>query len=61
MGAFAGALAAASTTPLDVIKTRMMCAAAQRPTMASAARDILAVHGPKGFLTGAARVGWCGC
>jgi hypothetical protein len=30
----------------------MMCAAAQRPTMASAARDILAVHGPKGFLTG---------
>jgi hypothetical protein len=53
MGAFAGALAAASTTPLDVIKTRMMCAAAQRPTMASAARDILAAHGPKGFLTGA--------
>jgi solute carrier family 25 S-adenosylmethionine transporter 26 len=59
MGAFAGALAAASTTPLDVIKTRMMCAAAQRPTMASAARDILAVHGPKGFLTGgAALYGW---
>jgi solute carrier family 25 S-adenosylmethionine transporter 26 len=53
MGAFAGALAAASTTPLDVIKTRMMCAAAQRPTMASSARDIMAVHGPKGFLTGA--------
>jgi hypothetical protein len=60
MGAFAGALAAASTTPLDVIKTRMMCAAAQRPTMASAARDILAAHGPKGFLTGGCSIEvWC--
>eukprot|EP00879_Flechtneria_rotunda_P001067 GHRR01001206.1.p1 GENE.GHRR01001206.1~~GHRR01001206.1.p1 ORF type:complete len:585 (+),score=212.30 GHRR01001206.1:753-2507(+) len=52
MGAFAGALAAASTTPLDVIKTRMMCAAASRPSMMSAARDVLATAGPKGFLTG---------
>eukprot|EP00878_Enallax_costatus_P001338 GHUV01001485.1.p1 GENE.GHUV01001485.1~~GHUV01001485.1.p1 ORF type:complete len:546 (+),score=246.18 GHUV01001485.1:757-2394(+) len=52
MGAFAGALAAASTTPLDVIKTRMMCAAASSPTMSSAAREVLAASGPKGFLTG---------
>jgi solute carrier family 25 S-adenosylmethionine transporter 26 len=52
MGAFAGAVAAASTTPLDVIKTRMMCAAASRPTMMSAAKEVLAASGPKGFLTG---------
>jgi solute carrier family 25 S-adenosylmethionine transporter 26 len=45
MGAFAGALAAAATTPLDVIKTRMMCAAASKPTMVSAAREILATSG----------------
>jgi hypothetical protein len=52
MGALAGALAAGATTPLDVIKTRMMCAAASRPTMMGAARDILAASGPKGFLAG---------
>jgi hypothetical protein len=52
MGALAGALAAGATTPLDVIKTRMMCSAASRPTMASAVRDILAASGPKGFLAG---------
>lgn len=52
MGALAGALAAGATTPLDVIKTRMMCAAASRPTMVSAARDIMAASGPKGFLAG---------
>lgn len=52
MGALAGALAAGATTPLDVIKTRMMCAAASRPTMMGAAREILAASGPKGFLAG---------
>lgn len=36
MGAVAGAFAAAATTPLDVIKTSMMCTAASRPTMTSA-------------------------
>jgi len=34
MGAFAGAVAAAATTPLDVIKTRTMCCQrASKPTM----------------------------
>ena len=32
MGGTAGACAAATTTPLDVVKTRMMCTASQRPT-----------------------------
>ena len=46
MGATAGAFAAAATTPLDVIKTNMMCTAASRPTMASSARAVLAQGGP---------------
>ena len=49
MGAAAGAFAAAATTPLDVIKTNMMCTAASRPTMASSARAVLAQGGPKHF------------
>jgi hypothetical protein len=52
MGAAAGALAAAATTPLDVIKTNMMCTAASRPTMLGAARGILAAGGPSAFFTG---------
>jgi len=42
MGAVAGAFAAAATTPLDVIKTNLMCSAASRPTMLGAARSIAA-------------------
>lgn len=49
MGACAGAFAAAATTPLDVIKTNMMCTAASRPTMMSASRAVLAQGGPKYF------------
>uniref|UniRef100_A0A7S0UU78 Mitochondrial carrier protein n=1 Tax=Polytomella parva TaxID=51329 RepID=A0A7S0UU78_9CHLO len=45
MGAVAGALAAAATTPLDVIKTNMMCNAAARPTMMQATRAVLAEGG----------------
>jgi hypothetical protein len=45
MGAVAGAAAAAATTPLDVIKTNMMCSAASRPTMREAARAALARGG----------------
>ncbi|EIE24932.1 mitochondrial carrier [Coccomyxa subellipsoidea C-169] len=52
MGAAAGAFAAAATTPLDVIKTNMMCTAASRPTMASSARTILAQGGPSHFFRG---------
>ena len=49
MGACAGAFAAAATTPLDVIKTNMMCTAASRPTMMSAGRAVMAQGGPKYF------------
>ncbi len=49
MGAAAGAFAAAATTPLDVIKTNMMCTAASRPTMTSAARAVMAQGGPRHF------------
>lgn len=52
MGACAGAFAAAATTPLDVIKTNMMCTAASRPTMLSAGRAVLAQGGPKYFFRG---------
>jgi solute carrier family 25 S-adenosylmethionine transporter 26 len=33
IGAFSGSFAAAATTPLDVIKTNMMCNASARPSM----------------------------
>ena len=49
MGAAAGAFAAAATTPLDVIKTNMMCTAASRPTMMSSARAVMAQGGPVHF------------
>jgi hypothetical protein len=52
MGALAGAAAAAATTPLDVVKTRMMCAAASRPTMSGAAAAVLASGGPGAFFAG---------
>ena len=51
MGAFSGAVAAAATTPLDVIKTNMMCTAASRPTMMSAARGVWAKGGATHFFT----------
>jgi len=41
MGGFAGAAAAAATTPLDVVKTVMMCSASSRPTFAGAAKSIM--------------------
>lgn len=52
MGAFAGAVAAAATTPLDVIKTNMMCNAGARPTMLSAAREVHAQGGVAAFARG---------
>ncbi|KAF5833754.1 mitochondrial carrier domain-containing protein [Dunaliella salina] len=53
MGGSAGACAAASTTPLDVVKTRMMCSASQRPTFVKAVRSLLAENlGWQGFFRG---------
>ena len=40
------------TTPLDVIKTNMMCSATARPTMGAAARAALARAGPAGLFAG---------
>lgn len=51
-GAFSGALAAAATTPLDVIKTNMMCSAASRPSMSSAAAVVYSQGGVKAFFRG---------
>lgn len=45
MGGAAGAAAAAATTPLDVVKTRMMCAASSRPTLVAATKGVLAEGG----------------
>lgn len=52
MGAVSGALAAAATTPLDVIKTNMMCTAAQRPSMMGAAAAVYAQGGAASFFRG---------
>lgn len=42
MGGVSGAAAAAATTPLDVVKTRMMCSASSRPTIAASVRAVMA-------------------
>lgn len=52
IGAMAGAFAAAATTPLDVIKTNMMCSAANRPNMITAAETVLKQEGVRGFFKG---------
>ena len=45
IGGLAGAAAAAATTPLDVVKTVMMCSASSRPTIISAGRKVFAEGG----------------
>lgn len=52
IGAFSGAFAAAATTPLDVIKTNMMCSAASRPTMRTAASAVFKDGGMSAFFRG---------
>jgi len=53
MGGAAGALAAAATTPLDVLKTRMMCSASSRPTLQSAFFAVVAERrGVRAFFSG---------
>ncbi|KAF1968331.1 mitochondrial carrier [Bimuria novae-zelandiae CBS 107.79] len=58
LGSVAGAVAAGITTPLDVLKTRMMLAKEKQP-MLSMLREILQQSGPRAFFAGIGpRVGW---
>lgn len=52
MGAAAGAFAAAATTPLDVVKTTMMCSAASRPSLVPAVQAVVRSGGPGALFTG---------
>lgn len=57
-GCISGAVAAAFTTPLDVVKTRMMLASEGHPVLALT-RTILHKEGPRAFLAGLGpRVSW---
>ena len=58
LGSAAGAVAAAVTTPLDVLKTRMMLAREKQP-MFTMLRSILQESGPRAFFAGIGpRIGW---
>ncbi|KAI8936225.1 hypothetical protein NX059_006651 [Plenodomus lindquistii] len=58
LGSVAGAVAAGVTTPLDVLKTRMMLAREKQP-MLTMLRSILKESGPGAFFAGIGpRVGW---
>jgi solute carrier family 25 S-adenosylmethionine transporter 26 len=58
LGSAAGAVAAGITTPLDVLKTRMMLAKEKQP-MFTMLSSILRESGPKAFFAGIGpRVGW---
>ncbi|KAL1607714.1 S-adenosylmethionine transporter [Paraconiothyrium brasiliense] len=58
LGSVAGAVAAGITTPLDVLKTRMMLAKEKQPMM-SMLKQILQQSGPRAFFAGIGpRVGW---
>ena len=49
MGMAAGAFAAAATTPLDAIKTHMMCTAASQPSMRRSSAALFAQGGLRPF------------
>jgi solute carrier family 25 S-adenosylmethionine transporter 26 len=58
LGSVAGAVAAGVTTPLDVLKTRMMLAREKQP-MLTMLSSILRESGPRAFFAGMGpRVGW---
>ncbi|CAK7274824.1 S-adenosylmethionine transporter [Sporothrix epigloea] len=58
-GSLAGGIAAAATTPLDVLKTRIMLSTAERQPLVPLVRTILAEQGPKAFFAGLGpRVTW---
>ncbi|KAF1956159.1 mitochondrial carrier [Byssothecium circinans] len=58
LGSVAGAVAAGVTTPLDVLKTRMMLAK-EKVAMGEMLRTILRQSGPRAFIAGIGpRVGW---
>ncbi len=58
LGSIAGAVAAGVTTPLDVLKTRMMLAREKQP-MFSMLASILKESGPRAFFAGIGpRIGW---
>jgi solute carrier family 25 (mitochondrial S-adenosylmethionine transporter), member 26 len=58
LGSLAGAVAAGVTTPLDVLKTRMMLAK-ERVGMTTMLRSILRESGPGAFFAGLGpRIGW---
>ncbi|KAF5870388.1 putative s-adenosylmethionine mitochondrial carrier protein [Botrytis fragariae] len=58
MGSLAGAVAAAATTPLDVLKTRMMLEKQKKSTKVLL-KEIIATGGPKAFFAGIGpRVMW---
>lgn len=58
LGSVAGAVAAGITTPLDVLKTRMMLARKKHPMMAMLS-SILKENGPRAFFAGLGpRIGW---
>jgi solute carrier family 25 S-adenosylmethionine transporter 26 len=58
LGSVAGAVAAGLTTPLDVLKTRMMLAKEKQP-MSVMLSSILKESGPRAFFAGMGpRIGW---
>lgn len=58
LGSIAGAVAAGLTTPLDVLKTRMMLAKEKQP-MTTMLTTILKESGPRAFFAGIGpRIGW---